>query len=200
MFVANANYDPAGHFSTIFLTQTTGDSLTDIRASEWPKRDSLFHYVGDDANVIGWQACEHLQVGNVHFFAAYNGPGGGIGITRMHWDPDAHKFFFVHPTNTAVGPDPQRPGVRFYLSELRPRAGVVRFVVESSATVSPRVVVYDLAGREVREVAAGHSMVGRREFQWDCHNRGGQFVPTGMYFGRLTGAGAAQVVRVPIVR
>jgi hypothetical protein len=92
MFVANADYDPNGHFSTIFLTQTVGDSLTDIRASEWPQRDSLYHYVGDDADVIGWQACEHLQIGQVHFFAAYE--GNGIGITRMHWDPATQKFIF----------------------------------------------------------------------------------------------------------
>jgi len=198
MFVANASYDDAGHFSTIFLTQTVGDSVTDIRATEWPRRDSLFHYLGDDANVIAWQAAEHLQIGNVHFFAAYN--GDGIGITRMHWDPVAQKFFFVHPTNTAVGPDPSQLRVRFCILDLRPGAGVVHFVVESPVVVVPRLVIYDVAGRVIRELAAGQSMVGRKEIRWDGRSRSGRQVPTGMYFGRLTGAGVAQVLRVPIVR
>jgi hypothetical protein len=199
MFIANANYDLAGHKSTYFLTQSAGDSVTYRPASAWPGLDSLYFYAGRDTSVIGWQACEHLEIGNVHFFAAYN--GAGIGITRMHWDTTAHKFFFVHPTNASVGPGALSwPAVRFYLSALRPGAGVVLFTVDSPSSINPRVVVYDLAGRTVNEVASGQRMQGRRDFLWNCRDRAGQPVATGMYFARLTGVGAPQMVRVPIVK
>lgn len=198
MFVANASYDNDGYFSTIFLTQYAGDSLTDRRASEWPQRDSLYHYLDDDADVIGWQACEHLQVGQVHFFAAYE--GAGIGITRMHWDPVAQKFIFVHPDVTAVSPGTEKDGLRFFLSELRPGSGSARFVVDARATIAPRLVVYDISGRRVRELMDGRSVRGQQIISWDLRDVSGSPVSTGMYFARLTGIGRAQVVRVPIVR
>lgn len=198
MFVANAWYDPLGHNSTIFLTETIGDSLTDIRASEWPQRDTLYHYAGDDADVIGWQACEHLQIGQVHFFAAYEGTG--IGITRMHWDPVTQKFIFVHPDVTGVPAGLALSGVRFFLAELRPTAGIARFALESASAISPRVVVYDVMGRQVRKLTDGRAVRGRGEVTWDCHDESGRRVASGIYFARMTGAGRAQVVRVPIIR
>ena len=198
MFVANASYDNDGYFSTIFLTQLVGDSLTDRRTSEWPQRDTLYHYVGDDADVIGWQACEHLQIGQTHFFAAYE--GNGIGITRMHWDPDAHKFILVHPDVTAVSPGTVEDGWRFFLSELRPGIGSARFVIDSRGTIAPRLVVYDIGGRRVRELMDGRSLRGPQVIGWDLRDVSGSPVPTGMYFARLTGIGRAKVVRVPIVR
>jgi hypothetical protein len=199
MFVANGAYDELGHESTIFLTQNVGDSLTTVSASSWERRDTLYSYTGQDVDVIGWQACEHLQLGQVHFFAAFHGPYG-IGITRMHWDPALQKFIFVHPDVTAVPSDADRSGVRFFLSGLRPGAGRVQFVIESASNVVPRLIVYDVTGRQVRKLTDGRVVQGRSEVTWDCRDGAGKQVPTGMYFARMTEAGRAQVVRVPILR
>jgi hypothetical protein len=198
MFVANADYPLPGDSSTVFITQTVGDSLTDTRAIEWQQRDWLYHYVGQDADVIGWQACEHLQIGDVHFFAAFE--GNGIGITRLHWDPDSQKFFIAFPSLVDAGRGPPASRVRFYLSELRPTANVVRFRVESPGVIAPQVTVYDVAGRRVRKLTDGRSLQERGEVTWDCRDEAGHSVATGIYFARMTGAGQAQVVRVPIIR
>ncbi len=198
MFVGNGSYDPLGYESTIFLTETVGDSVTDVRASAWPQRDTLYDYVGEDADVIAWIACEHLQIGQVHFFAAYE--GNGIGITRMHWDPVAQKFIFVYPDVTGVPSGSHRNAVRFFVAELRPAAGVVRFAVESESVIWPRMVVYDVTGRRVRKLSEGRPMRGRGEVTWDCRGESGEAVATGIYFARMTGAGRAQVVRVPVIR
>jgi hypothetical protein len=197
MFVANAWYDTLGHYSTVFLTETVGDSLTDTRASAWPQRDWLYYYVGEDADVIGWQACEHLQVGEAHLFAAFQ--GDGIGITRMHWDPVAQKFFIVHPI-AAVGGSPERAAVRFAISDLLPNAGLVRFTLESPGPFTPQVTVYDVAGRHVRRLTDNRTMPGRGEVTWDCRDESGHSVAAGIYFARLTGVGKAPVLRVPIIR
>lgn len=198
MFLANAAYDDSGFVSTIFLTQAQNDSLTDRRASEWTQRDSLFYYVGQDRDVIGWQACEHLQIGNAHFFAAYE--GNGIGISRMHWDPTSQKFIFVHPDVTSAPPPIVREGIRLILASWHPGAPEVRFVVESASTIAPRLTIYDAMGREVRRLADGRPLQGRAELSWDCRNSSGSAVPSGMYFARMTGAGRAQVLRVPVIR
>jgi len=199
MFVANANYDSQGFKSTYFLTQTPGDSVTNTAAAAWPALDSLYYYTGNDASVIGWQASEHLQIGPVHFFASYVGPTG-IGITRMHWDPVTHKFYFVHPTNVGVGDHSAASDLRFYLTAYQPRADLVNVALESSRAMTPRLVIYDLLGRKVRNLSDGRAIQGRREFAWDCRKDDGERVSAGMYFARLTGSDQALVIRVPIVR
>lgn len=199
MFVANANYDPQGFKSTYFLTEAPGDSVTNRDLTAWPGRDSLYYYTGNDVDVIGWQACEHLQIGPVHFFAAYVGPDG-IGITRMHWDPVAQKFIFVYPTNVSVDDAREHAGTRFYLTEFRPRANIVRFALEDPSATAPKLVVYDVLGRRVRALGAERAVQGRCEFTWDCRKDDGERISTGMYFARVAGSNSATVVRVPIIR
>jgi hypothetical protein len=198
MFVANARYDDEGYFSTIFLTQSPGDSLTNRAASAWPDRDSLYSYLDEDADVIGWQACEHLQIGQVHFIAAYE--GNGIGITRMHWDPELQKFLIAYPSIANVSGHAGPSGVRLSLAELRPVEGKVRFSIESEGVISPRLTVYDVMGRTVRKLGDGRAMQGRAEFAWDCRDETGRPSAAGIYFARLTGAGNDLVIRVPIIR
>jgi len=198
MFVTNGDYDSLGDSSTVFHTEVVGDSVTDLSPSNWPNKDWLFYYMGQDNNLVGWQATEHLQIGNVHFFAAYVGPTG-IGITRMHWDPVAQKFIFVHPTSASVDNGPPSGGVGLSLRGWRPGAAGMTFVVESGSAITPKLVLYDLTGRRVRELLNGQRIFGRREVYWDGRDQQGNRVPTGMFFARLNGAGKPVVVRVPVI-
>jgi hypothetical protein len=198
LFVANASYDNNGYFSTIFLTQSPGDSLTNRTVGAWPERDSLYAYLDQDADVIGWQACEHLHIGHAHFFAAYD--GNGIGITRMHWDPEQQKFVIAYPSVASVGSGAGLGGLRLAIAELRPGTGVVRFAIESAETITPRLTVFDVFGRRVRGLGDGRPMQGRAEVQWDGRDDGGRRLSSGIYFARLTGAREARVVRVPMIR
>jgi len=194
IYFANADYDPQGFKSTYFSTQAAGYSIADTTVGRWPGLDSLYYYLGNNPDVVGWQACEHLKYGNMHLFAAYN--GDGIGITRTYWN--GNNFVIGYPL-AVDGGGPQN-GLRFFLSELRPGAQIVRFEIESPAWVTPRLVVYDLAGRRVMTLTDGRALQGRQEMQWDCRDEQGVRVPTGMYFARLTGAGEPRVLRVPVVR
>jgi hypothetical protein len=198
MFIANANYDAFGFKSTYFLTETAGDTIANLAAAPWSHLDSLFFYLGNDQNVIGWEACEHLQIGDVHFFAAYNGEG--IGITRMHWDPTSHKFVFVHPTNAGVDPPPPVAGIRFYVQGLRPGADEIRLVVESATAIAPRISIYDISGRRIQEMGSAKALRGRREFDWNCRGSSGQVVATGMYFARLDCQAGSRSIRIPLIR
>jgi hypothetical protein len=197
IYFTNGGYqDPLGHDSAIFATQAPGHVVADTTSDYWPELDSLYIYLGSNESVAAWAAMEHLQIGNAHLFAAYN--GDGIGITRAYWD--GNNFVIGYPDLTAVdggaGPD----ALRFFVADLRPGAQSVRFVLDSPARVSPRVVLYDIVGRRVRTLVEGREFQGRLEILWDCRDGQGMSLPTGMYFVRLTGAGAARVLRVPVVR
>jgi len=76
----------------------------------------------------------------------------------------------------------------------------VRFGVDLPSLVSPRLIIYDIAGRRVRTLAEGQAIQGRHEFQWDCRDLQGAPVASGVYFARLTNVGAPQVLHVPVVR
>ena len=146
--------------------------------------------------MLYWQACEHIQVGNVHLFAAFN--GSGIAITRTYWD--GNNFVIGYPDLTTVENAPVSNGVRFYVPNLRPGRQSVSFVVDAPNRVIPSLAVYDLAGRRLKTLAEGRELLGRREITWDCRDAHGDRVSTGMYFARLTGAGPARVLRVPVIR
>jgi len=79
IFIGNGDYDSTGTNSTFFATESAGFSVADTTVGRWPGLDNLYPYLGSDNSLIGWEACEHLQIGVSHLFAAYDGTG--IGIT-----------------------------------------------------------------------------------------------------------------------
>lgn len=197
MLVANAAYDALGHRSTMILTQSPGDSVTNRTASAWADTIALYPYLDQDVDVIAWQACEHLQIGQVHFFAAYQ--GDGIGITRMHWDPIGQRFVIAYPSIASTEPG-ARPGLRLRLLETSPTASRVRFAYESEVAASPELIILDITGRRVRRIARGERASTRSEFLWDCHDESCRPVAPGLYFARVRAAGGSAVVRVPLLR
>jgi len=198
VFFSNANYNCAGTNSSWFISSTGVTSPEDTTLSKWGGLTNMYTYVGDNNELIGWEAAEHLQVGDKwHFFAAYNGQG--IGITQAHWDIPNQRFVIGRPD--LAGVDRSEPTLaRFFLAELRPGSGQVRFGLDSPRQVIPRLVVYDIMGRKVRLLAERVAVTGRREYVWDCRDQQGASVSSGVYFARMTGIGRAKVLRVPILR
>jgi hypothetical protein len=195
IFFANGDYDSVGSNSTYFASESLGVAVSDTLLRRWPGFDNLFTYLGDDHNLYGWEACEHVQVGPFHFFAGYN--GDGIAITRTRWDGETFK---ISNPEAAVDGAPPAGSLRFSLLDFRPGVRMVRFGLESPGAVAPRLVIYDVFGRKIRTLLDGRAFVGKQEVQWDCRDAGGVAVPAGMYFARLTGAGPQQVRRVVVVR
>lgn len=195
IYFANAWWTQADNV-TYLSTSEPGTAVWDTTAGKWPDLNNLYDYMGGNSNAIYWQATEHLQVGKVHLFAAWNGTG--IGITRMYWN--GSDFVIGYPDLTGVGDATDGNGVRFYAADLNPGAQSIRFVVESPSRITPRIVVYDVTGRKLRTLAEGQEIEGRREVLWDRRDARGASVPTGIYFARLTGTGAARVLRVPLLR
>jgi hypothetical protein len=198
IFMTNGLYDSIGSNSQYFITEVPDSSVADTTLASWPDLDNMYTYLGSDGSLLGWAACEHLRVGKSDFFAGYN--GDGIAITQAHWDPTTGNFVIGYPSLAGVPGGSPASDVRFYLSRCRPGEPTVRFEVDLPSLVSPRLIIYDIAGRRVRTLAEGQAMQGRHEFQWDCRDLQGAPVASGVYFARLTNAGAPQVLHVPVVR
>ena len=200
LFFANANYDDVGDNATFFITQGSGYSVTDttVGNGRWPGLDNLYTYLNNDGSLIGWQACEHLQVGNIHLFAGFN--GDGIAITRTFWNPTTKDFVIGYPDLTGVPKSSPADGVHFYLADYRPGQQTVRFALEAPNRSVPRLVLYDLGGRRVRTLSDGKPSQGRQEWRWDCRDQSGRPMASGMYFARLTGLGAPRLLRVAVIR
>lgn len=105
---------------------------------------------------------------------------GGVGrsdVFRLSWgslvavDPldtmSPTRFQFASPR-----PNPTRSGVSFDI------------VIPHASQVS--LLVYDSAGRMVRSITDSGFAAGRHVLTWDRRNDGGQVVPSGIYFVRLS--------------
>ncbi len=97
-------------------------------------------------------------------------------------DPDAPLAFALLP----VTPNPSlggRASFHLYLPEIAPGAA------------GPRLRIFDLRGRLVRELDLAGSPVGPVGVVWDGVDRAGRRAPAGMYVARLEASGQAQARR-----
>ncbi len=101
----------------------------------------------------------------------------------------------------AVGVDePASAALALSLGSANPARGsaVLRWALPAEGEA--RLVVYDLAGRVVRELASGRAGAGEHMSTWDGRNGSGTLAPAGMYVARLEAAGRGLSVRFVLVR
>ncbi len=54
--------------------------------------------------------------------------------------------------------------------------------ISTAAEGSVSLVVYDLSGRQIRDLSSGIAAAGSHNLNWDCRDSGGDIVPGGLYF------------------
>jgi hypothetical protein len=108
------------------------------------------------------------------------GPGGsvptGIGDT---------------PSVSAVALDPNYPN---------PFSAWTRMNIELAVESEVEVDVFDVAGRKVRELRPGRLGAGAGTIQFDGRDAMGRALPSGVYFYRVTAAGAVTTQKMVIAR
>ncbi|MFI5371457.1 MAG: FlgD immunoglobulin-like domain containing protein, partial [Candidatus Eisenbacteria bacterium] len=194
ILLTNGEYTDGGADATYIIKQTAGLSVTDRDPAHWPGIQTLYDYLMSNSSFLAWAASEYMQIGKAYFLAGYN--GNGIAITRMQWVGDT--FVVTYPSLAAV--EPAATVTAFFVAGLHPGTSSARFVIGSPELVTPQVTLYDVAGRRLQTLRTDQPFRGRAEMTWDGRDTDGHLVASGVYFARLTGAGPARVVRVPIIR
>jgi hypothetical protein len=199
---AGSPYGETGETTIRFQTLAPGASLADTTPAHWSGSTVLMSYLNGDPTVWGWSATEEVRAGGVDYLAGFTAWGPvftGIAITAMVWHGD--DFTLEHPAITAVDEfrSPAR-GVRMSLAGHNPRARRVTFVFDSPLELAARLEVYDTMGRRSASLLAGTLPKGHSSLSWDLSAPGGASVPSGVYFARLSFAGGARVVRIPVIR
>ncbi len=84
-----------------------------------------------------------------------------------------------------------------YPNPFNPRT-VVEFEIAEPGLIT--LAIYDLGGRLVQSLGSGVWSAGRHRLIWDGKDRGGQTVPTGTYFCRLSSAQGTHTRKLMLAR
>jgi 1,4-alpha-glucan branching enzyme len=98
------------------------------------------------------------------------------------------------------GADGGASGLRLAPSRPNPARGAVSVAFELPAAAHARLELFDLRGRLVRTLVDGGRAAGTHVARWDGRDASGAPAPAGVYFLRLTAAGATRAGRFALLR
>jgi hypothetical protein len=112
---------------------------------------------------------------------------GGSGTNQQHYCLD--DMVYWHPETSGVESDPVLAGAEPPLtlgSAPNPTAGSTALLLQSAASLRDvQVLVYDVAGREVRKFPVGDLSPGEHQVVWDGRSSDGHQVASGIYLYRV---------------
>jgi hypothetical protein len=116
--------------------------------------------------------------------------------------PDgATRAFLLTPAATAsVLPGSAGPALRFAGAAPNPVRGAASFGFELPSAGRASLVVHDLAGRSVRELASGWFGAGPQSVPWDGLGDRGERLAPGAYVARLVTSRGAISKRFVVIR
>lgn len=112
--------------------------------------------------------------------------------------PDIQDF----STGVAQREATPSPPEQFTLLQNHPNpfAGVTRIAFSVRQDGETRLAIYDMLGREVRQIIAGRVEPGLHHAVWDGHDQQGRALSSGIYFCRLFVAGEVKTRKLVLVR
>ena len=230
LFIATAEsphlvQDPSGHWrmfvtaagspdanSIAFLNECTSRAVTDTSGAAWGNKKVLVDYLGGlsggGAIANGWRGTEFLAVPPGNFLAAY--VNGGIRITKLNWDPilepnsfcNRRQEFTLDAALTGVdeGDRGASQGVHLRLDRSVRGTLPASFQIDLGSAMLARLDVYDLSGRRIQTLINRRLPKGASTISWNCLDRSGSTVSSGVYFARLIAAAGTQSIPVIILR
>jgi len=146
---------------------------------------------------FNWQAPQ-TDVGTVTFYAAGNAANGNGGSSGDY------IYTTALTANASVTAVEQQGRVPFsfrlhgnYPNPFNP-ATTIRFEIDRPGLV--KVVVYDVAGRQVRELLNRNLTAGMHEALWDGRVSNGNIATSGVYFVRIKSMDRSAVSRMLLVK
>jgi hypothetical protein len=160
-----------GGFSVFYTNNTNGS---------WLEPERLLHYL--EAPFAG----ESFQ-----FVIDSEGRGHGVftslNSSPSFWDEDSFEVYYFSTPSTSVGFTQHHPISHFKLFQNHPNPFNSSTIIAYDNPRGAKVVlrIYDILGREVRELVNRWQEAGHYKVGWDGRNNQGEEVASGVYFYQL---------------
>ena len=105
------------------------------------------------------------------------------------------RLVVEHPSRSGGGTPRLPGGIRIVSAQPNPFVSETTLRIDRAGASQLTAVVYDVAGRRVRDLTASGDAVS-----WDGHNTRGTRVPTGVYWIRVSDGSTSDALRVVLVR
>lgn len=168
-------------------------------STQWSGKYRLFDFAGGrDRNSDAWFASEFLSIEGHDFLAYVDSDSNAIGIEEMVWGTPPNFFSLKAPSISSVTSvaDGGTAGLRL-VGRARHGAGGT-FAVTLPEAAEARLVLFDVAGRRLREVAHGVLPRGESVLRWDGRDEHGRGVPCSIVFARLETSAGRRTARFPL--
>jgi hypothetical protein len=166
---------------TFYAAHTPLRSVAEVRVGGSPLPASSYCFDLDE----GWialSAAPPSGSGNVEIDYVYSRKPD---LLVTNWDPDDPNICFLNDVATTVaGAPPAGPALRLLPNYPEPFNPLTLIPVQLGEARWIDVTIYDLRGRQVRSLYAGHRSAGRHEFSWDGTDESRRPVASGVYFYR----------------
>jgi hypothetical protein len=130
--------------------------------------------------------------------------GGAAGSWYKLSAVDAHgnesPFAILSPSGTTDVSGGTPATLAFALASPNPSRAGARFRISLPRSLDARVVVYDVAGREMAVLTRGSHEAGAFVLDWDGRDGAGRRAPDGMYVARLAAGGEVRAARFMMLR
>ncbi len=63
--------------------------------------------------------------------------------------------------------------------------GAIKFIVNNNKQGEVTITLYDITGREIKEIYNGNTNTGTRELTWDRRDKSGNKISRGVYIYRM---------------
>ncbi len=183
--------------------------------SLWPSANPDLSAVGGlvstaagDVHVMAWS---QYGSGKVVGWGDSSSMADGTGSESHedNWHEASHRAAFLNATMwlldrpTSVGgvdddvPSPYGVGLRTWPNPFNPTV-TIGYSMPAPGPVN--IEIYDVAGRRVRALEAGHRDAGEHTTAWDGRDDAGRALPSGVYFATARGAGAVNAAKLVLAK
>jgi len=179
-----------------YLTFSNEVYFTDRKQGSWQVPYEL----------VGWhEGPDSLLVDDFSFVLDSEGQGHGAfrGVDARHpYDSDSMEVYFLSCSNSAVDTSSDVSPLDFRLSQNYPNpfnsSTIIHYQTSEECDVTLRV--YDVLGREVKELANMMHKQGHYTITWGGRNNQGKEVASGIYFYQLKGGDHIQTKRMLLIK
>jgi hypothetical protein len=161
--------------------------------------------------LVGWnEDPDSLQVDDFCFVLDSQGKGHGafvaLHLRQLYYDDDSLEIYYLSSNDSFVDTSQEQKIFNFRLFQNYPNpfnsATSIQYTVASSQShpIHTTLKIYNILGREVRELVNTRQSPGNYTVSWDGKNNQGKEVASGIYFYQLKAGEYKQTKKLVLIK